>query len=127
MVKVNPFTHKGDIFDDLFLQAETYSQALHFALELLTPDDLRAFHVYSEKRLLKVPWDLLWIEPIREPTPNVSLENTSKENYEEETQERSTHELKHLEQQSQNGGGNTNKDLRRTYLELQKRRPRKPQ
>jgi len=59
--------------------------------------------VYRNKRLLKVPLDLLQIEPIREPTPSISLEGSSKENSEEETQEKSTHESEHSEQKSQNG------------------------
>jgi len=78
---------------------------------LLTPDDVKPFHVYREKRLLKVPLYLLDIEPIGEATPNVSLEDSSKESSKEETQERYTHELEHIEKKSQNVGGNTKKDL----------------
>jgi len=56
----------------------------HLASTLLTPDDLIYFHVYREKRLLKVPLNLLQIEPIREPTPSVILDEISKEHSEEE-------------------------------------------
>lgn len=92
MVKVKQFTYEEDVFDDLFLQVETFSQVLHLASLLLTPEDINAFYVYKNKRLTKVPLDLLHIEPIREPTPNISLEGSSKENSQEETQEKSTHE-----------------------------------
>lgn len=78
MVKVKQFTHEEDAFDDLFLQAETLSQVLHMESLLLTLEDVKDFHVYRKKRLLKVPLDLLQIEPIREPTPSVSLEGSSK-------------------------------------------------
>ena len=37
-------------------------------------EDLEAFHEYRERRLLKVPLDQLFIQPIREPTSSVSLE-----------------------------------------------------
>ena len=87
MVKVKPFTHEEDAFDDLFLQKETFSEVMHMASLIFTPDDVKNFHVYRKRRLLKVPLDLFQIEPIREPTPDVSLEDSSKENSEEETQE----------------------------------------
>ena len=64
---------------------------------LLAPEDINSFHVYRNKRLSKVPLDLLQIEPLRKPIPSVSLEGSSKENPEEETQEKSTHESEHSE------------------------------
>ena len=68
---------------------------------IFAPDDVEAFHVYKNMRLNKVQLDLLQIEQISEPTPSVSLEDSSKENSEEnsevETQERSTHESEHSE------------------------------
>lgn len=97
MVKVKQFTHEEDAFDDLFIKAETFSQVQHMASLVLTPDDINDFHVYKEKGLLKVPLDLLQIEPIREPTPSISLEGSSKENSKEETQGRSMHESEHSE------------------------------
>jgi len=59
MVKVKKITHEEDAFDDLFLQAKTFSQVLHMESLLLTSQDVKAFHVYRKKRLLKVPLDLL--------------------------------------------------------------------
>jgi len=91
MVKVKPFTHEEDAFDDLFLQKETFSDVTHMESLLFSPDDVESFHVYIKRRLFKVPLDLLQIEPIRDPTPSVSLEEGSKENSEAETQDRSTH------------------------------------
>ena len=83
---------------------------------LLSTEDINSFHVYRNKRLSKIPLDLLHIEPIREPTPSVSLEGSSKENSEEETQEKSTHESEHSERQSKNGGGNTNKESKKDTI-----------
>jgi len=80
---------------------------------LFAPNDVEAFHVYRKRILLKVPLDLLLIEPIRETTPSVSLEDSSKENSEEETQERSNNESEHSDHQSQNGGGNKNEVLKK--------------
>ena len=80
MVKVKPFTHEEDAFDDIFLQKETFSEVTHISSLLFAPDDLEAFREYRERILLKVPLDLLQIEPIREPTPSVSLEVRSKGN-----------------------------------------------
>lgn len=69
------------------------------------------------KRLLKVPLDLLQIQPIREPTPSICLEGISKENSEEESQEKSTHESDHSERQYQNGEGNKNKQSKKDRTE----------
>ena len=99
MVKVKPFTHDENTFDDLFLQKETFSEVTHMASLLFAPNDLEVFREYRERRLLKFPLDVLQIEPIREPTPSVSLEESSrensKENFEAKSQEKSTHESKH--------------------------------
>jgi len=69
MVKIKQFTHEEDAFDDLFLQKETFLQVTHMASLVFTPYDVKYFHVYRKRRLLKVPLDLLQIEPLREPTP----------------------------------------------------------
>jgi len=63
--------------------------------------------VYRNKILLKVPLDLLQIEPIREPTPSVRLERSSKDD--EETQEKLTHKLEQSKQQSENEKASPNK------------------
>lgn len=80
MVKVKPFTHEEDAFDDLFLQKETFSEVTHMASLLFAPNGLEAFREYRKRRLSKVPLDLLEVEPIREPTPSVSLEESSRGN-----------------------------------------------
>ena len=86
-----------------FYKKKHFSDVTHMASIIFASYDVEAFHVYIKRRL-KVPLDLLHIEPIREPTPSVSLEDISKCNSEEDTQERSTHESEHSEHQSQNGG-----------------------
>ena len=49
--------------------------------------------------------DLLQIEEVREPTPSVSLEKSSKHNYDEESQEKSVQGLEDFEHQSENKEG----------------------
>lgn len=104
MVKVKIFSHEKDAFDDIFLQKETFKYVKHMASLLFDPRDLEAFHECREMRLLKVPLDQLLIEPIREPTPSVSLEGSYKQNSkvdsEAESQEKYTRDLEHSEQQS---------------------------
>ena len=46
MVKVKPFTHEEDAFNDLFLQKGKFSEVTHMASLLFTPYDVKAFHVY---------------------------------------------------------------------------------
>jgi len=53
---------------------------------LFDQEELEAFHQYREMRLLKVPLDQLLIEPIREPTPSISLKGSSRENYKDDSQ-----------------------------------------
>jgi len=86
---VKPFTHEEDTFDDLFLQKETFSEVTHMASLIFSPDDLEAFREYRERRLLKVPLDLLQVQPIREPTPNVSLEESMRGNSKEYSEAKS--------------------------------------
>jgi len=50
--------------------------------------DLNRFHIYINKGLAKVPFDLLQIKEIREPTHSVSLEESSKKISYEESQEK---------------------------------------
>lgn len=49
MVKVKPFTHEEDAFDDLFLLKETFSKVTHMSSLLFVPDYLEAFREYREK------------------------------------------------------------------------------
>jgi len=60
---------------------------------LFDHEDLEKFYNYRERRLTMVPLDKLLIEPIREPTPSVTIEGDSKENsksdYGIESQEKS--------------------------------------
>lgn len=56
MVKVKPFNHQEDAFDDLFLQKETFLDVTHMASLPFALDDLESFCEYREKILLKVHW-----------------------------------------------------------------------
>ena len=47
---------------------------------LFDHEDLEKFYNYKERRLAMVPLDQLLIEPIREPTPSVTIEGDSNEN-----------------------------------------------
>ena len=47
---------------------------------LFDQEDLEKFYSYRERRLAMVQLDQLFIEPIREPTPSVTIEGDSKEN-----------------------------------------------
>jgi len=51
MVKIKQFIHENDGFDDLFEQAETFSQVLHLASIRIDPVDLKEFHIYRNRRL----------------------------------------------------------------------------
>jgi len=52
----------------------------HMEQLLFDHEDLEKFYNYKERRLAMVPLDQLLIEPIREPTPSVTIEGDSKEN-----------------------------------------------
>ena len=80
MVKVKLFSHEEDTFDDIFLQKETFTEVKNMSSLIFVPEELEALHEYRERILSKVPLDQLLIEPIREPTPCISLEVSSREN-----------------------------------------------
>jgi len=71
---------------------------------LFDQEYLEKFYSYRERRLTMVPLDQLLIEPIREPTPSVTIEGDSKKNsksnYGVESQGKSIMESRHS---SQNG------------------------
>jgi len=99
LVKVKEFSHEEDSFDDIFLQKETFIEVKHMVSLPFDPEEIEAFNEYRDRRLLEVPLDQLQFEPIREPTPNISLEEssreTSKDDSEEESQEKSIRESEH--------------------------------
>lgn len=45
---------------------------------LFDREDLENFRSYKKRRLAKVPFDQLLIEPIRKPTPSVTIEGDFK-------------------------------------------------
>ena len=83
--------------------------------------DLEKFYSYRERRLSKVPFDQLLIEPIREPTPSVRIEGDSKENsktdFGAESQEKSTRES---QRSSQNGKSRSMESVKDTTQSTQK-------
>lgn len=101
MVKVKVFSHGKDPFDDIFLQKETFTEVNYMSSLHFYQEDIEAFQQYRERRLLKVPLDQLRIEWIREITPSISLEGSSRGNSrndsQEESQEKSTTESEHSE------------------------------
>lgn len=80
MVKIKVFTNEEDAFDDIFLQKNTFAEVKHMPQLLLDHEDLEKFYSYRERMLTMVPLDQLLIEPIREPTPSMTIEGNSKEN-----------------------------------------------
>ena len=78
-MKIKVFTNEEDVFDDIFLQKNTFAKVKNMAQLLSDQEDLEKFYNYRERRLSMVPLDQLLIEPIREPTPSVTIEGDSKE------------------------------------------------
>lgn len=79
MVKIRVFTHEKYPFDDVFLQKNTFKEVQHMEQILFDKEGLQNFENYRKQRLSKVPLDQLLIEPIRDPTPSVSISEDSKE------------------------------------------------
>ena len=79
LVKIKVFSNEEDSFDEIFLQKNTFTEVKHMAQLLFDREDLENVYSYRERRLSKVPLDQLLIEPIREPTPSVTIEGDSKE------------------------------------------------
>jgi len=66
-------------FDDVFLHKNTFKEVQHTTQIIFYQENLQNFDNYRKQRLSKVPLDQLLIEPIREPTPSVSISEDSKE------------------------------------------------
>lgn len=79
MVKIKVFSHEEYPFHDAFLQKNTFREVLHTSKIVFDQEGLQNFDKYRKQRLSKVPLDQLLIEPIREPTPSVSISEDSKE------------------------------------------------
>lgn len=78
-VKIKVFSHEEDPFDDAFLHKNTFREVQHTTQIVFDQESLQNFDNYRKQRLSKVPLDQLLIEPIREPTPSVSISEGSKE------------------------------------------------
>jgi len=77
-------------------------------------EDVETFYEYRERRLKKVPLDQLLIEPIRDPTLSVSIEDDSTENSKTdsgvESQEKPTRESHKSSQNGKSRSGESEKD-----------------
>ena len=61
----------------MFQQKGTIKEVLHSAQIRFPPAEFQEFKIYRERRLTTIPLDKLRLEPIREPTPSISLSGSS--------------------------------------------------
>ena len=71
------FSKEDDLFDDMFQEKGTLKEVLHSAQMQFPPAEFQEFKIYRERRLANIPLDKLRLEPIREPTPSISLSGSS--------------------------------------------------
>jgi len=69
-VKIKVFSKEDDIFDDMFQQKSTLKEVLHSSQMRFPPAEFQNF-IYRERRYK------LRLEPVREPTPSISLSGSS--------------------------------------------------
>ena len=100
---MKPFVKEIDGFDDLFQGMEKFSNIIKFASSQLNQDDLEAFQIYRNKRLERVPLNLLTIEDFNRPTPSIILDNEAKDMSEDEScqSQHQSHNLAHSENESE--------------------------
>ena len=104
MVKIKVFTNEEDLFDDVFLQKNTFREVLHMAQIQFDQEKLQKFNNYREQRLKKVPLDKFHIEPIREPTLNISISGSSEEEKSKSNSKKELAEKSDDQSKSENGG-----------------------
>ena len=75
-VRISVFSGQKDLFDDLFQGKNSLKQVLQEAQSRLSPDHLRKFTLYRERRLANIPLERLRVAT-REPTPSISLSEHS--------------------------------------------------
>ena len=93
-VKIKVFSKEDDLFNDIFQQKSTLKDIFHMAQIQFPPAEFKEFKLYRERRLENIPLDKLHLEPIREPTPCISISgssgtNKSKSKYGKESPEQS--------------------------------------
>ena len=76
-IKVREFVAEQDLFDDMFQARNSFKEVLNSAKEQLSPKYFQEFKLYRERRLIPIPLDNLRLEPAREKTPSVSLNDSS--------------------------------------------------
>ena len=84
-LKLKPFVKEEDRFDDLFQGMEIFSDIIKYASNQLSPDNFEAFKAYRNKRLDKVPLNLLTIEDENKHTPSINLDDEVKDMSEDES------------------------------------------
>lgn len=94
VVKIKVFSKEDDMFDDMFQQKNTLKEVLHSAQMRFPPAEFQELKMYRERRIANIPLDKLRLEPVREPTPSISLSGSSgtsrsKSKFGRETSERS--------------------------------------
>ena len=97
-LKEKHFVKEIDRFYDFFQGIEKFSSSQ------LNQDDLEAFQAYINKRLERIPLDLLTIEDVTRPTPSISLDNEVKDMSEDESgkSEHQSQNSNHSENESKN-------------------------
>jgi len=86
------FSKEDDLFDDMFQQKNTLKEVLHFAQMQFPPAEFQEFKIYRERRLANIPLDKLRLEPVREPSPSISLSGSSRTNRSKSKSRRETSE-----------------------------------
>jgi len=94
MVKIKVFTKEDDIFDNVFRQKSSLREILHITQIQFDQAKLQEFNHYIEQILANVPLDKLHIEPLRDPTPSITIsgslgEEKSKSKSERESSKKS--------------------------------------
>ena len=118
---MKPFIKEINGFDDLFQGMENFSDIIKFASSQLNSDDLEAFQTYRNKILERIPLDLLTIEYVNRPTPNISLDNETKDMYEDESgqSEHQSHNSDHSENESESRNDSTKKIINQVMQEIE--------
>ena len=76
---MKPFVKEEDGFEDLFQGMEKFLDIIKYASSQLRRNDFEAFQAYRNKRLQKVPLNLLTIEYENKHTPSISLDDEVKD------------------------------------------------
>lgn len=76
-IKIKVFSREDDLFHDAFQQKSTLKEIFHSAQMKFPPVEFQEFKMYRERRLANIHLGKLRLEPVREPTPSISLSGSS--------------------------------------------------